>query len=284
VIRVVLVDDQAIVRTGFRVVLETAGGIEVVGEASGGREAVDVVRRTRPDVVVMDVRMPGGDGIEATRAIVDARVGFDGGGLEGGRLGGGGLEGGRLEGGGLDGGGLDGVGFDGVGLEGGGSGGSGRGAGPGTADGQEARVGSAGAPAVLVATTFDLDEYVFGALEAGASGFVLKDVEPDEFVGAVRALASGRAAIDGATTRRVIAEFTRRRRASAVEPSPDVLTERERELVRLLGEGLSNDEIGERLVVETSTVKSHLTRITTKLGTRDRLQTVVWAYRSGLLP
>ncbi|KQM29778.1 two-component system response regulator [Frigoribacterium sp. Leaf8] len=268
-IRVVLVDDQAIVRTGFRVVLETAGGIEVVGEASGGREAVDVVRRTRPDVVVMDVRMPGGDGIEATRAIVDARDGVDGVGLEGSRLESGGLDGGRL---------------DGVGLDGGGSGGSGRGAGPGTADGQEARVGSAGAPAVLVATTFDLDEYVFGALEAGASGFVLKDVEPDEFVGAVRALASGRAAIDGATTRRVIAEFTRRRRASAVEPSPDVLTERERELVRLLGEGLSNDEIGERLVVETSTVKSHLTRITTKLGTRDRLQTVVWAYRSGLLP
>jgi DNA-binding NarL/FixJ family response regulator len=234
-IRVVLVDDQAIVRTGFRVVLETAGGIEVVGEASGGREAVEVVRRTRPDVVVMDVRMPGGDGIEATRAIVDAR------------------------------------------------GGPGD-AGVASVDGQEARVGSASAPAVLVATTFDLDEYVFGALEAGASGFVLKDVEPDEFVGAVRALASGRAAIDGATTRRVIAEFTRRRRTSAVEPSPDVLTERERELVRLLGEGLSNDEIGERLVVETSTVKSHLTRITTKLGTRDRLQTVVWAYRSGLLP
>jgi DNA-binding NarL/FixJ family response regulator len=241
VIRVVLVDDQSIVRTGFRVVLETAGGIEVIGEASGGREAVEVVRRTRPDVVVMDVRMPGGDGIEATRAIVDARGGPDGAGP-------------------------------------GGAGGA------GAVDGQEARVGSASAPAVLVATTFDLDEYVFGALEAGASGFVLKDVEPDEFVGAVRALASGRAAIDGATTRRVIAEFTRRRRTSAVEPSPDVLTERERELVRLLGEGLSNDEIGERLVVETSTVKSHLTRITTKLGTRDRLQTVVWAYRSGLLP
>ncbi|MBF4601782.1 response regulator transcription factor [Frigoribacterium sp. VKM Ac-1396] len=240
-IRVVLVDDQSIVRTGFRVVLETAGGIEVVGEASGGREAVEVVRRTRPDVVVMDVRMPGGDGIEATRAIVDARGGPGGAGP-------------------------------------GGAGGA------GAVDGQEARVGSASAPAVLVATTFDLDEYVFGALEAGASGFVLKDVEPDEFVGAVRALASGRAAIDGATTRRVIAEFTRRRRTSAVEPSPDVLTERERELVRLLGEGLSNDEIGERLVVETSTVKSHLTRITTKLGTRDRLQTVVWAYRSGLLP
>jgi len=249
VIRVVLVDDQAIVRTGFRVVLETAGGIEVVGEASGGREAVEVVRRTRPDVVVMDVRMPGGDGIEATRAIVDARVGPG--------------AAGTAAAGGL---------------------GSSAPLGGGAVDGQEARVGSASAPAVLVATTFDLDEYVFGALEAGASGFVLKDVEPDEFVGAVRALASGRAAIDGATTRRVIAEFTRRRRTSAVEPSPDVLTERERELVRLLGEGLSNDEIGERLVVETSTVKSHLTRITTKLGTRDRLQTVVWAYRSGLLP
>jgi DNA-binding NarL/FixJ family response regulator len=254
-IRVVLVDDQAIVRTGFRVVLETAGGIEVVGEASGGREAVEVVRRTRPDVVVMDVRMPGGDGIEATRAIVDARVGHgSAGAASDDGLGSGPALGGRSA-----------LGTD-------------------ADDGQEARVGSASAPAVLVATTFDLDEYVFGALEAGASGFVLKDVEPDEFVGAVRALASGRAAIDGATTRRVIAEFTRRRRTSAVEPSPDVLTERERELVRLLGEGLSNDEIGERLVVETSTVKSHLTRITTKLGTRDRLQTVVWAYRSGLLP
>jgi DNA-binding NarL/FixJ family response regulator len=261
VIRVVLVDDQAIVRTGFRVVLETAGGIEVVGEASGGREAVEVVRRTRPDVVVMDVRMPGGDGIEATRAIVDARVGPGGAGTSAA----GGLGSSAPLGSGPALGGGPAFGADAV-------------------DGQEARVGSASAPAVLVATTFDLDEYVFGALEAGASGFVLKDVEPDEFVGAVRALASGRAAIDGATTRRVIAEFTRRRRTSAVEPSPDVLTERERELVRLLGEGLSNDEIGERLVVETSTVKSHLTRITTKLGTRDRLQTVVWAYRSGLLP
>ncbi|KQO48382.1 MULTISPECIES: response regulator transcription factor [unclassified Frigoribacterium] len=266
-IRVVLVDDQAIVRTGFRVVLETAGGIEVVGEASGGREAVEVVRRTRPDVVVMDVRMPGGDGIEATRAIVDTRVGPGGAGTAAA----GGLGSSAPLG-------------SGPALGGGPPLGSGPALGADAVDGQEARVGSASAPAVLVATTFDLDEYVFGALEAGASGFVLKDVEPDEFVGAVRALASGRAAIDGATTRRVIAEFTRRRRTSAVEPSPDVLTERERELVRLLGEGLSNDEIGERLVVETSTVKSHLTRITTKLGTRDRLQTVVWAYRSGLLP
>ncbi|TWX34577.1 response regulator transcription factor [Frigoribacterium sp. ACAM 257] len=228
-IRVVLVDDQSIVRAGFRIVLETAGGIEVVGEASGGREGVEVVRSTRPDVVVMDVRMPGGDGIEATRSITGAAQGGDA----------------QAE--------------------------------PGTPG--DARRG----PAVLVATTFDLDEYVFGALEAGASGFVLKDAEPDEFVAAVRSLASGRAAIDGATTRRVIAEFTRRRAASSSGVSVDVLTPREQEIVRLLGEGLSNDEIGARLVIETSTVKSHLTRVMTKLDTRDRLQTVVWAWRSGLL-
>ncbi|RII84752.1 DNA-binding response regulator, partial [Clavibacter michiganensis subsp. insidiosus] len=146
------------------------------------------------------------------------------------------------------------------------------------------RGGDRPGPAVLVATTFDLDEYVFGALEAGARGFVLKDAEPEEFIQAVRALAEGRAALDGVTTRRVMAEFTRRRAASAVHPGAEVLTPREQDIVRLLGDGLSNDEIGGRLVIETSTVKSHLTRIMTKLGTRDRLQTVVWGYRSGLLP
>ena len=211
-IRLVVVDDQAVVRAGFRVVFESEGDLAVVGEASSGREAVGVVERERPDVVVMDVRMPGGDGLEATRAIT-ARE---------------------------------------------------------------------GAPPVLVMTTFDLDEHVFGALEAGASGFVLKDADPAEVVGAVRALAAGQGAIDTATTRRVIAEFARRRAAPA--PPPHDLTPRELEVVRLLGEGLSNEEVAARLVVETATVKSHLTRVMTKLGTRDRLQTVVWAYRSGLLP
>lgn len=210
-IRLVVVDDQAVVRAGFRVVFESEGDLTVVGEAADGREAVGVVARERPDVVVMDVRMPGGDGLAATRAITAAE----------------------------------------------------------------------GAPPVLVMTTFDLDEHVFGALEAGASGFVLKDADPAEVIGAVRALAAGRGAIDSATTRRVIAEFTRRR--AAPPPPEHDLTPRELEVVRLLGEGLSNEEVAARLVIETATVKSHLTRVMTKLGTRDRLQTVVWAYRSGLL-
>jgi DNA-binding NarL/FixJ family response regulator len=217
-IRVVLVDDQAVVRAGFRVILESEPDIVVVGEAAGGREAVDVVDGTRPDVVVMDVRMPAGNGIDATRAIVSR-----------------------------------------------------------DAEGDASR-----APAVLVVTTFDLDEHVFGALEAGASGFVLKDSDPEELIAAVRALAAGRGAIDSATTRRVIVEFARRR--AATPPEPNDLTPRESDIVRLLGDGLSNEEIGARLFIETSTVKSHLTRVMGKLGTRDRLQTVVWAYRSGLLP
>ena len=213
-IRVVLVDDQAVVRAGFRVLLEDAGDIEVVGQAASGPEAVDVVARTRPDVVCMDVRMPGGDGLTATRRIVADRTGD--------------------------------------------------------------------LPAVLVVTTFDLDEYVFGALEAGADGFVLKDADPAELADAIRRLARGDGMLDQAVTRRVIAEFARRRPAPPPGAEADLLTPRETDIVRLLAQGMSNAEIADALFVEQSTVKSHLGRAMTKLGTRDRLQTVVWAYRTGL--
>lgn len=224
-IRVMLVDDQAVVRAGFRFLLEQADDIEVVAEASNGPMAVELARRHGPDVVCMDVRMPGGDGLAATREIVA-------GGATGGPAG---------------------------------SGGS--------------------VPVVLVVTTFDLDEYVFGALEAGAGGFILKDCEPQELIDAVRRLADGHGLIDQAVTHRVITEFARRK--APPEPTVDVaaqLTAREAEIVRLLARGLSNAEIARELVVETSTVKSHLGRAMAKVGTRDRLQTVVWAYQNGLAP
>ncbi|WP_413450009.1 response regulator transcription factor [Georgenia phoenicis] len=213
-IKVALVDDQMVVRAGFRVLLEDTGDIEVVGEASSGPEAVAMVRRTQPDVVCMDVRMPGGDGLAATRQIVAERSGD--------------------------------------------------------------------LPAVLVVTTFDLDEYVFGALEAGASGFVLKDCDPEDLADAIRRLSRGEGMIDQAVTRRVIAEFARRRPAPDPDEAAGVLTPRERDIVRLLAEGMSNVEIAAALFVEPSTVKSHLGRAMTKLGTRDRLQTAVWAYRTGV--
>ena len=214
-IRVVLADDQSVVRAGFRVFLELAGDIEVVGEAVDGPQAVRLARDLTPDVVCMDVRMPGGNGLAATREIVTD---------------------------------LD------------------------------------PAPAVLVVTTFDLDEYVFGALEAGAGGFVLKDTEPDDLVHAVRRLAAGYGLVDHTVTRRVITEFARRTPAPDDPPqAPDSpLTPREIEIVRLLARGLSNAEIAAELVVETSTVKSHLGRAMAKIGARDRVQTVVWAYRSGI--
>ncbi|GAA4704951.1 DNA-binding response regulator, NarL/FixJ family, contains REC and HTH domains [Promicromonospora umidemergens] len=218
-IRVMLVDDQAVVRAGFRFLLEQADDIEVVAEASNGRTAVELARRHSPDVVCMDVRMPGGDGLAATREIVAG--------------------------------------------------------GPGAA-------GST-TPVVLVVTTFDLDEYVFGALEAGAGGFILKDCEPEELIDAVRRLADGHGLIDQAVTHRVITEFARRKAppAPAVDAAAQ-LTAREAEIVRQLARGLSNAEIAKELVVETSTVKSHLGRAMAKVGTRDRVQTVVWAYQNGL--
>ncbi|GIJ30159.1 DNA-binding response regulator [Micromonospora qiuiae] len=216
-IRVMLVDDQAVVRAGFRVVLEQAGDIEVVAEASSGSAAVDLARRLRPEVICMDVRMPGGDGLTATRRII--------------------------------------------------------------ADAAESP------PAVLVVTTFDLDEYVFGALESGASGFILKDCEPEDLIDAVRRLASGQGLVDQAVTRRVISEFARRRPAPRADAAAaHQLTAREIEIIGLLARGLSNVEIGNELFIETSTVKSHLGRAMAKIGARDRLQTVVWAYQNGVVP
>ena len=215
-IKVVLVDDQAVVRTGFTVLLEQHDDITVVGQASGGREAIAVVAREQPDVVCMDLRMPSGDGLTATQESVANR--------------------------------RDGV------------------------------------PAVLVVTTFNLDSDVFGALEAGADGFILKDCDPDELVRAVRRLAAGYGLVDQSVTRRVIAEFARRRAPEPVTQEAAQLTVREREIVQLLAQGMSNAEIAAQLVVETSTVKSHLTRLMTKIGARDRVQTVVWAYRNGFDP
>jgi DNA-binding NarL/FixJ family response regulator len=213
-IRVVVVDDQAVVRAGFRVVLESEPDIEVVGEASDGEQAVVEALRARPDVVLMDVRMPRVDGIAAT-----ARL-----------------------------------------------------AAPGVVD----------PPAVLVVTTFDLDEYVFAALRAGAVGFVLKDVEPDELVAAVRVVAAGDGLVAPGVTRRLIAEFARTSAPRPTGPLPD-LTEREREAWLLVARGLSNTEIAAELVLSPSTVKTHVGNLLAKLGCRDRVQAVVLAYERGVV-
>jgi DNA-binding NarL/FixJ family response regulator len=213
-ITVLLVDDQPVLRAGFRSLIDLEDDLDVVGEASNGPDAVRMARLLRPDVVCMDVRMPGGNGLDATREIV---TGMD------------------------------------------------------------------PPPAVLVLTTFELDEYVFGALEAGASGFLLKDTDLENLADALRRLASGQGLIDQTVTRRVLREFARRRPAfpAGAHPGP-ALTAREAQIVRLLAGGLSNAEIAAELVVEVSTVKSHLGRAMAKIGTRDRVQTVVWAYRTGL--
>jgi DNA-binding NarL/FixJ family response regulator len=210
--RVLIADDQALVRAGFRKLLE-ASGIDVVGEAADGREAVDLARRLRPSIVLMDIRMPRLDGIEATRRL--------------------------------------------------------------TADGDGMQV--------LILTTFGLDDYVYEALRAGASGFMLKDAPPEELLAAIEVVARGDALIAAAVTRSVIEEFVRR----APSPSPpapvlDALTEREREVLELLARGLSNAEIAERLVVSGGTVKTHVAHVLAKLGLRDRVQAVVLAYESGV--
>ncbi|HWC79913.1 MAG TPA: response regulator transcription factor [Pseudonocardiaceae bacterium] len=215
-IRVVLADDQALVRAGFSVLLDTEDGFEVVGQAADGSAAVTACRTLRPDVVVMDIRMPGMDGIEATRAI--------------------------------------------------------------TADPDLAEV------RVLVLTTFDLDEYVFDALRAGASGFLLKDTEPVELLHALRVVAEGESLLSPAITRKLIAEFVAR--PEHRPPDPGALrevTEREREVLALVGGGLSNDEIAQTLVISPATARTHVSRIMTKLRARDRAQLVVLAYESGLI-
>jgi DNA-binding NarL/FixJ family response regulator len=213
--RVLIADDQALVRAGFRKLLESAPGVEVVGEASDGREAVDQARRLRPSIVLMDIRMPRLDGIEATR---------------------------RLTG----------------------------------SDGDAIRV--------LILTTFGLDGYVYDALRAGASGFMLKDAPPEELLAAIEVVARGDALIAPAVTRSVIEEFVRRSPAQG-PPAPllDELTAREREVLELLARGLSNAEIAERLVVSDGTVKTHVAHVLSKLGVRDRVQAVILAYESGVV-
>lgn len=214
-IRVLLADDQSLVRAGFRALLAAQDGIEVAGEAADGHQAVDAVRRLTPDVVLMDIRMPGLDGLQATEAI--------------------------------------------------------------TADPALSDV------RIVVLTTFDHDEHVFEALRAGASGFLVKDTEPEDLISAVRLVAAGEALLSPGVTRRVIAEFAlRARRPPSAELLGD-LTEREREVMGLVAEGLTNSEIADRLVVSPATAKTHVNRAMTKLGARDRAQLVVLAYESGLV-
>ncbi|WP_318207568.1 MULTISPECIES: response regulator transcription factor [unclassified Streptomyces] len=215
-IRVVLADDQTLVRAGFRSILSDEEDLEVVGEAGDGEQAITLARELRPDVVLMDIRMPVLDGLEATRRITADE---------------------RLEG-----------------------------------------------VRVVILTTFDADDHVYGALRAGASGFLVKDTEPMELLHAVRVVARGDALIAPAVTRRLIAEFAGRADRQP-DPSPrlNALTEREREVLGLVGAGLSNDEIAGRLVLSPATAKTHVSRIMTKLAVRDRAQLVILAYESGMI-
>jgi DNA-binding NarL/FixJ family response regulator len=213
-IRVLLADDQALVRRGFRLILETEPDIEVVAEAEDGQAAIDAIHRHRPAVALMDIQMPGLDGLEATRRILgDAR--------------------------------------------------------------NDTRV--------LMLTTFELDEYVFEALQLGASGFLLKTAPPEDLITAVRVVARGEALLSPSVTRRVIQEVTRRQRRAARSVDLDRLTQRELEVLRLLAEGLSNAEIAAKLHLGEATVKTHTSNVLSKLGLRDRVQAVIFAYKQGVI-
>ncbi len=214
-IRVLLADDQALLRAGFRALLDAQDGIEVAGEAADGREAVDLARALTPDVVLMDIRMPTLDGIAATRAIA--------------------------------------------------------------ADATLAGV------RIVILTTFELDEYVFDAIRAGAAGFLVKDTKPSDLIDAVRVVAAGEALLSPSVTRRLISEFAARAKQPPASAALEELTDREREVMALAAAGLSNEQIAERLVVSSATAKTHISRAMIKLGARDRAQLVVIAYESGLV-
>jgi DNA-binding NarL/FixJ family response regulator len=214
-IRVLLCDDQALVRSGFRMILDARDDIEVVGEAEDGREVIELAPRVDPDVILMDVRMPNVDGVEATRRLVDA--------------------------------------------------------------GSRARI--------LILTTFDLDEYVYDALRAGASGFLLKDVQPAQLVDAIRVVAAGEALLAPSVTRRLLDRFAETLPGDEAKPPPalESLTDRELEVLTLLAGGLSNAELAEQLFLSETTVKSHISSVLRKLELRDRVQAVVLAYEAGLV-
>jgi DNA-binding NarL/FixJ family response regulator len=212
-IRVVVADDQPLVRSGFRMILDERDDLELVGEAQDGEEAVALARDLDPDVILMDVRMPGLDGVEATRRLVDANC--------------------RAH--------------------------------------------------ILILTTFDLDEYVYAAIRAGASGFLLKDVQPADLVDAIRVVAAGNSLFGPAATERLVARFGQQRDPSVPTRSLDELTEREREILRLLATGLSNAELATTLHLSETTVKTHVSAVLRKLGVRDRVQAVIAAYDAGLV-
>jgi DNA-binding NarL/FixJ family response regulator len=214
-IRVLLADDQELVRAGFQALLDAEDGIEVVGSAADGREAIELARKFKPDVILMDIRMPVLDGLQATREV----------------------------------------------------------AGDGKLDGVR----------IIILTTFELDEYVFAAIRAGAAGFLVKDTKPAALIEAVRVVAGGEALLSPSVTRRLIAEFAARAKQPPESAALEELTDREREVMALAAGGLSNDQIAERLVVSVATAKTHISRAMVKLGVRDRAQLVVLAFETGLV-